>query len=113
MAKFILDVNVPQNIITWENDDFEFQILRDRTASDNDIWHYAKKNNLTIVTKDSDFSNRIIQSKPPPKVIHLKIGNMKLKDFNTFIVANWKQIEELSADYKLVRVYFDTFEAIN
>jgi predicted nuclease of predicted toxin-antitoxin system len=71
------------------------------------------KNNLTIITKDSDFSNRIIQSTPPPKVIHLKIGNMKLKDFTAFIEAHWKQIEELSAENKLVRVYFDTFEVIN
>lgn len=113
MAKFILDVNVPQNIKKWNSSDFVFQILRSRTASDGHIWQYALENNLTIVTKDADFSNRMIQTTPPPRVIHLKIHNMKLKEFAAFIEANWQVIEELSAKNKLVRVYFDRFETIN
>ena len=113
MAKFILDVNVPPIIKRWKNGDFEFQIIRNRIASDGSIWRYALGNNLTIVTKDSDFSNRILQTTPPPKVIHLKIGNMKSKDFRDFIEEKWDEIELLSAENKLVRVYFDTFEVIN
>ena len=113
MAKYILDVNVPQNIKTWKSSDFEFQILRGRTASDGSIWQYALENNLTIVTKDADFSNRIIQTTPPPRVIHLKLLNMKLQDFRNFIEANWATIEQLSANNKLVRVFSDRFETIN
>lgn len=113
MAKFILDVNVAHSVRKWEDHDFEFQIFRNRTEPDNDIWQYALINNLTIITKDSDFSYRMIQKEPPPRVIHLKLGNMKLKEFNAFIETNWQKIEELSTEYKLVRVYFDRFEAIN
>lgn len=113
MTKFIVDVNVPQNIKTWKNADFELQILHNRTASDGSIWQYALENNLTIITKDSDFSNRIIQTSPPPKVIHLKVFNLKLKKFSIFIEENWEKIEQLSASNKLVRVYIDRLETIN
>jgi predicted nuclease of predicted toxin-antitoxin system len=113
MAKFILDVNVAHSVRKWENDDFEFQIFRNRKESDNDIWYYALINDLTIITKDSDFSYRMAQTEPPPRVIHLKLGNMKLKEFNTFIEVNWQKNEDLSVEYKLVRVHLDRFEAIN
>ena len=45
--------------------------------SDEKIWIYAKENNLTIISLDSDFSNKIIMSSPPPKVIHIRFGNIK------------------------------------
>jgi predicted nuclease of predicted toxin-antitoxin system len=48
MAKFILDVNVPPVIKRWKNGDFEFQILRNRTASDGSIWQYALENNSEL-----------------------------------------------------------------
>ncbi len=35
--------------------------------SDEQIWNYAGENNLTIISKDSDFSNRILLEQPPPK----------------------------------------------
>ena len=45
--------------------------------SDEKIWIYAKENNLTIISLDSDFSNKIIMSSPPPKVIHIRFGIWK------------------------------------
>lgn len=61
--------------------------------SDNEIWNYAKLNNLTIISKDTDFSHRIIASQPPPKIIHVKIGNLKLKSFASFMERVWDGVE--------------------
>ncbi len=47
-------------------------------ASDLEVWEYAKTNNYTIVTKDSDFNDLVIFKRIPPKVIWLKIGNCKV-----------------------------------
>src|SRR5215216_6001224 len=44
-------------------------------ASDIDIWEYALKNNMFIVTNDEDFVNLINIKGFPPKVILLKTGN--------------------------------------
>ena len=81
-------------------------------AKDEQIWEYAKQNNLTIVTKDSDFSNRILVSLPPPKIIHIKFGNLKMNEFHSLISNNWLEILELSKVIKLVNVYKDSLEGI-
>lgn len=65
---------------------------------------------MTIVTKDSDFVGKIKISGPPPKVIHLKTGNMKRREFLSFIEKYWPEIAKLSSDNKLVTVYRDRFE---
>jgi predicted nuclease of predicted toxin-antitoxin system len=50
---------------------------------------------LVIVTKDADFSDRIIVSNPPPRVVHLRFGNMRKNDFHAFLQNIWPQIEQL------------------
>ena len=66
-----------------------------------------------MITKDSDFSTRILMSKPPPKVIHLKIGNMKLNQLYEFLTKHWNEILELSEKSKLVNVYENKLYSIN
>lgn len=80
--------------------------------TDSEIWEYAKIHKLTIITKDADFSHRIIVSQPPPKIIHIRIGNMKLKDFQSFITKVWSTVEETSDNHKLVNVFIDRIEAV-
>jgi predicted nuclease of predicted toxin-antitoxin system len=47
----------------------------------------------------------------PPKVIHLRIANIRKRDFQLFLAKVWEQIESLSIDYKLINVYLDRIEA--
>jgi len=68
---------------------------------------------LTIITKDADFSNRIMVSEPPPKVIHIKVGNMRLNQLYEFLSTHWFEILELSNKSKLVNVYRDRLYSID
>lgn len=45
------------------------------SATDDEIWTYAKTNGFAILTKDSDFSDRGQLEQSPPKVIWLRGGN--------------------------------------
>ncbi|MCJ8270949.1 MAG: DUF5615 family PIN-like protein [Psychrosphaera sp.] len=47
-------------------------------TADEIVWHYAKTNNLAILTKDRDFVEFWQRFGPPPKVVHLEIGNCRL-----------------------------------
>lgn len=107
MTQFLVDVNLPYKFILWHDVRFTHVREIDDTWSDTQIWQYAKERNLTIITKDIDFYNRIIASDPPPKVIHLKMGNMKLAAFREFMLSNWEIIEKLNETHKLVDVYLD------
>ena len=104
MNGFLVDVNLSRRVDVWRSEEFQFVFDIDDTWSDSEIWNYAKSNELTILTKDADFANRIIVSEPPPKIIHFKIGNMRLSAFVSFINARWKTIKLSSEDHKLVSV---------
>ncbi len=112
MKGFLFDENLPTNIKFSPSLPVEYVINIGESLSDTEIWEYAKINNLVIVTKDADFSNRIIISNPPPKVIHLRFGNMRKKDFHAFLSRVWFRIEVLIKTHKLVNVYIDSIESI-
>lgn len=105
MTAFLVDVNLPYKFKLWHDERFQHVTEINDEWSDSQIWQYAKENALTIITKDVDFSNRIITAEPPPKVIHIKTGNMKLSELRQFMLTNWDEIIQLSHDYKLVDVY--------
>lgn len=112
MAKFLIDANLPFNVEVWSGEDYLH--VRDLNAewSASQIWEFAKEKGFSIITQDADFSHKIIASEPPPKVIHLRMGNMKLKDLKAFLHLNWNEILFLNRDHKLVNVYLDKKLAI-
>lgn len=113
MKKFLIDVNLPYHFVLWKTEDFIHQRDINDRWSDEQIWEYAKQSNLTIISKDSDFSNRIILCEPPPRIIHIRFGNLKFDEFFQVISKNWSEIIQLSSEYKLVNVFKDRLEGIN
>lgn len=74
---------------------------------------YARKNNLVIITKDSDFSHKIMYKSPPPKVVHIRYGNIRIKKFYELIRNVWDTIENEIKDHKPVNVFVDRIESIS
>lgn len=112
--KFIVDANLPYYFSLWNNNESYIHVYDiNLKMNDDEIWNYSKENNLTIITKDKDFSNRILFNTPPPKVIHLKIGNLKLKSLFNFLSENWNTILLTSEENKLVNVYLDRIESVS
>lgn len=112
MPKYIVDTNLPYYFSLWRTNDYVFQRDFDPSAPDSDVWQYAKENSLTIITKDRDYSDRILLTDPPPRIIHLKIGNLRMRAFHQFISVQWDKICELSDSYKLIYVFLDRIECI-
>jgi predicted nuclease of predicted toxin-antitoxin system len=79
--------------------------------SDLEIWRYAQENALVIVTKDVNFSDWVMLSEPPPKVIHLRIGNMRMWDFHQLIQKTWPDVSHRIEFYRLV-VYANKIECV-
>ena len=82
------------------------------TWTDSQIWEYARDGDLVIVSKDADFSDRVMVSTPPPRVVHIRFGNMRMRDFHTLVSALWPRIVTLSMTNRLVGVYENRIEAI-
>jgi len=112
MKGFLFDENLPMRL------QFSPRLLVvqaskvGRQPTDSQIWEFARKHDLVIVSKDADFSDRIITNSPPPRVVHLKFGNLRRNEFHALLARVWPQIETLLKSHKLVNVYSDRLEGI-
>jgi len=105
-------VNLPYRFSLWKGEDYVHQTDIGDEWTDTQIWNYALANDLTIISKDSDFSNRVIFNTPPPKVIHIRVGNLKMREFFVSLNTVWDEVLELNQRHKLVTVFSDRLEAI-
>jgi predicted nuclease of predicted toxin-antitoxin system len=112
MPRYLIDTNLPYYFSLWNNQDYIHQNDINPLWPDKAIWDYAINHGLTIVTKDSDFSDRILLKKPPPHIIHIRIGNVSMTEFHAIISKNWSTIIEMSNTFKLVIVFKDRIESI-
>lgn len=112
MNGFLFDENIPRQTTFTASLPIAHATDLGSSISDSDIWSYAKSHSLVIVTKDTDFSNRIMVSSPPPWIVHLRFGNLRRRDYHTFFARVWPQIEKLLPAHKLINVYFDRIEGI-
>jgi predicted nuclease of predicted toxin-antitoxin system len=112
MKKHLIDANLPYYFSLWSGEEFIHMKDLNPEWPDERVWSYAKEHNLTIVTKDSDFSDRILISSPPPKIIHIRSGNLKLNQLYDQISNLWQEICNMSERYKLVNVFNDRIEGI-
>ena len=83
----LFDQNISFRIISKVKETFpeakQVKQLGIENYSDIEIWNFAKKNNYTIVTFDSDFFDVANIKGHPPKIIWLRIGNT-----NSSIIAD-------------------------
>lgn len=112
MPEFIVDANLPNSISIWSNERFEHVLNINPLWNDDEIWDYAKNNNLIIITKDKDFSVKQILKGSPPKIVHIKFGNLKLVEFIRVINTCWTKVETLLQQHSTINIYKDSIEAI-
>ncbi len=112
MKGFLFDENLPSRLTFLPKLPIVSAASVGRQPSDSQIWEFARKEQLAIVSKDADFSDRIIVRSPPPWVVHLRFGNLRKRDFHARLARLWPQIETLLKSHKLVNVYSDRLEGI-
>jgi predicted nuclease of predicted toxin-antitoxin system len=113
MARYLIDVNLPYYFSVWRGEEYVHVRDLDDEWTDGQVWDYAKAQGLTIVSKDTDFSDRVLLSDPPPRVIHIRLGNLRMREFHQAIAWRWDAICELSGRNKLVQVFADRIEAMD
>lgn len=112
MARFLIDANLPRLVSVWSGDGFAWMHDIDPHWPDTKIWTYATANALTIVTKDSDFSHRVLATMSGPRVVHIRLGNMFFREMETLIGQAWPEVVAALPDARLIQVYRDRIEVI-
>jgi predicted nuclease of predicted toxin-antitoxin system len=96
MNGFLLDENLPSKIQFAPSLPIIHVSALGKSPNDTEIWQYAKEQNLVIITKDVDFSDRLMLDSNPPKVVHLRFGNIRKREFHRFLAYIWPQIRPLA-----------------
>ena len=60
MTRYLIDANLPSKLAVWQGPEFAYVNFINDDWSDAEVWEHARDNDLIIVTKDADFSHRMI-----------------------------------------------------
>lgn len=108
----LLDANISWRLAVRLEQHFDSCVHVDQTelispASDTQIWRYALKRKLLIVTNDEDFLNFSNLRGFPPKVVLLRTGNQSSRFLGDLLVAHKDDIKSLvdSEDYGVLELY--------
>ena len=106
--KLLLDENLSRRIVPFLQAAFpgstQIVLLGLETASDSEIWQYAKDNNYVIVSRDSDFQERSLAPGHPPQVIWLKIPNRSKTVVLNILLEHQAEIEQALMEQNLACV---------
>jgi predicted nuclease of predicted toxin-antitoxin system len=99
--KLLLDANLSWRMIPVLKQHFDDCFHVDAIgltvpAKDSEIWDYALKNNLIIVTNDEDFIDFLNVKGFPPKVVLLKTGNQSRLYITNVLIQRKNEILSLS-----------------
>jgi predicted nuclease of predicted toxin-antitoxin system len=100
--KLLLDENLSRRIIPSIQvaypESSQVALLGLNSASDREIWKYAKTEHFAIVTQDADFQELSLLTEGPPLVIWLRCGNHSRSELTQKLLDYQKQIEEANLD---------------
>ena len=67
------------------------------TATDREIWEYARQRRDVIVSKDSDFRQLALLFGPPPHVVWLRVGNVSTGVIEALLRRSVAHLQEFAA----------------
>lgn len=100
--KLLLDQNLSPKLIKRINDRFpgseHVYNINLSTATDLEVWEYAKDHRFMIVSKDADFSELSLINGFPPKIIWIKRGNCSTSTIESILYSHFDDIAFFSKD---------------
>ncbi len=113
MKGFLFDENLPSQFKFVPTLPVTHATALGTQLEDSKIWAFAKQNDLVIVSKDADFSDRVMLAVPPPRVVHPVFGNLRRTAYHAYLASVWPKIESLIKHRKWVRVFLDRIESVS
>ena len=103
--KLLFDQNLSDQLVILLADLFpnstHVKTIGLNTATDTQLWDYARDNDYLIVSKDTDFRNRSVIHGYPPKVIWIRKGNCSTSAVAYDLRRHFADIKEFARDAKV------------
>jgi predicted nuclease of predicted toxin-antitoxin system len=99
-VQFLVDENLSPRLESLLREPFpgsvHVETLGLRGSDDATLWQEARIRGLAILTKDDDFNGRSIIYGAPPKVVHLRVGNVGTEAIVELLIRNTARINAFS-----------------
>ena len=112
MKRFLIDENLPFVLGQRLGVDYVYASEVESQASDSILWDYAKRHDLFVITRDTDFFDRLLLYGPPPKVVWVRLGNLRKQDLIRALEDRWLNIQMRLEGADLIEVHPDRLEAL-
>ena len=106
--KLLFDENFSSRLVGALADQFpnssHVNLLGLSSATDLEIWAYAREHDFTVVSKDDDLRSLSLVNGAPPKVIWVRVGNTTTAGIEAFIRSALAKIRtfEIAAEESLL-----------
>ena len=111
--KLLIDENLPIRLGEDSGCEVTHATQLGQRPSDGDLWDLALEGSYVVVTKDSDFFNRCIFSTQRPRIVWVRVGNMRRRDLEKFFSRQWPALQSALETADLVEVFATRLEAIS
>lgn len=108
--QFLVDQNLPAALVGELHGAVAHASQFGSRPSDSELWQIAKSQGWAIITRDTDFFNRLQVYGSPPKVVWIRFGNLRIRNLREALVAVWPTVLQRIVQYDLIAVYSDRLE---
>ena len=113
MNHLLVDENLPSSLVKLLPGDCSHATDLGPQPSDTQLWGHARSHNWTILTRDTDFFDRLMLHGPPSKVIWVRLGNIRRADLEALLLRRWDAILQLLENADLVSIYETKLEGLS
>lgn len=103
--KLLFDQNLSYRLVESVSEDFpqssHVRLEGLSSASDTQVWEFARRNDFIIVSKDSDFHQRSLTLGAPPKVIWIQRGNCSTDEILNILINHTDDIRRFAESEEL------------
>ncbi len=109
---FIIDAHLPWAICEFLKElgyqSLHTSELREgNNTSDEVITALAVEKNAIVISKDTDFYHKFLLKREPPKLVMVKVGNMRLRNLKVLFKTTLPLIIESLATHDLIELHQD------
>jgi predicted nuclease of predicted toxin-antitoxin system len=112
MTHLLIDENLPASLVDVLPLDCSHATELGAQPTDLQLWSHARDQDWTILTRDTDFFDRLMLEGPPPKVIWVRLGNIRRKNLENLLLRLWPRITELLEEADLIEVHPESLETL-
>ena len=107
--KFLVDAQLPRRLAhemrAWGADALHtLDLAAQNRTTDGEITHLAMEQGRVVVTKDSDFVDRLLMKGEPQKLLFIATGNISNDELVRILRGNWAAITSMLAQGSYVEL---------